>query len=147
MLKKLLNKSISNTNSEASFIDHLEALRWHIVRSLIAIIIFSVVAFIYITPIFDKIILRPPPIQILSPTDYFANCGKLLHIDNLCINNVAIDFQNTQLSGQFIMSLTSAMVFGFRQWLSHMWLTKFGNLLNLPHRKRKKNEHRIYFLG
>ncbi len=112
MLKKLLNKSISNTNSEASFIDHLEALRWHIVRSLIAIMIFSVVAFIYITPIFDKIILGPTNPNFISYR-LFCKLGKLLHIDNLCMTDVAIDFQNTQLSGQFMMSLTSAMVFGF----------------------------------
>ena len=112
MLKKLLNKSISNTNSEASFIDHLEALRWHIVRSLIAIMIFSVVAFIYITPIFDKIILGPTNPDFISYR-LFCKLGKLLHIDNLCMTDVAIDFQNTQLSGQFMMSLTSAMVFGF----------------------------------
>ncbi len=112
MLKKLFNKTISNTNSEASFIDHLEALRWHIVRSLIAIIIFSIVAFIYITPIFDKIILGPTNPNFISYR-LFCKLGKLLHIDNLCMTDVAIDFQNTQLSGQFMMSLTSAMVFGF----------------------------------
>ncbi|MBP6455362.1 MAG: twin-arginine translocase subunit TatC [Chitinophagaceae bacterium] len=103
---------MSNTNSEASFIDHLEALRWHIVRSLIAIMIFSVVAFIYITPIFDKIILGPTNPNFISYR-LFCKLGKLLHIDNLCMTDVAIDFQNTQLSGQFMMSLTSAMVFGF----------------------------------
>jgi sec-independent protein translocase protein TatC len=112
VLKKILNKKISTHNSEASFIDHLEALRWHIVRSLIAIMIFSIVAFIYITPIFDKIILGPTNPDFISYR-LFCKLGKLLHIDNLCMTDVAIDFQNTQLSGQFMMSLTSAMVFGF----------------------------------
>src|SRR5690349_22130800 len=31
---------------EMSFLDHLEALRWHIVRSLVAVIILSIIAFV-----------------------------------------------------------------------------------------------------
>ena len=34
-------------NSEMNFLDHLEALRWHLVRATLAIFILAVVAFIY----------------------------------------------------------------------------------------------------
>ena len=42
-----------------SFMDHLETLRWHIVRSVIAIFAVAVVLFLNPAFIFDKIILAP----------------------------------------------------------------------------------------
>ena len=44
---------------EMSFLDHLEVLRWHLVRSVAAIILFAVLAFIYKDFVFDKILLAP----------------------------------------------------------------------------------------
>ena len=41
---------------EMSFLDHLEELRWHIVRSVIVIMICMVVAFIYTKWIFTNVI-------------------------------------------------------------------------------------------
>ena len=31
---------------EMSFIDHLEELRWHLIRSLVAIVVFAIIAFV-----------------------------------------------------------------------------------------------------
>jgi sec-independent protein translocase protein TatC len=42
-----------------SFLDHLEELRWHVVRSISAILIFTIVGFIYVQWIFTNIILAP----------------------------------------------------------------------------------------
>ena len=44
---------------EMSFLEHLEELRWHIIRSVLAIVILMIVAFIFKNIIFDKIILGP----------------------------------------------------------------------------------------
>ncbi len=40
-----------------SFVDHLEALRWHIVRSVLAIVIIAIVLFIKMSWVFDKVIM------------------------------------------------------------------------------------------
>ena len=50
-MSKLLNDP-----NEMSFLDHLEDLRWHILRSFIAILICGSIAFIFKDFIFDKII-------------------------------------------------------------------------------------------
>lgn len=42
-----------------SFLDHLEELRWHLIRSLISIVIFAIIVFIFRDFVFDKIILGP----------------------------------------------------------------------------------------
>ena len=48
------NKDKNNNNkSEMAFIDHLEALRWHVVRSLLAVVILAIAVYINIDWIFD----------------------------------------------------------------------------------------------
>lgn len=57
-----LQKSADNKPSkeaEMSFLDHLEELRWHIIRSLIAIVSVAIVVFLMDDLIFDKIIFGP----------------------------------------------------------------------------------------
>ena len=44
---------------ELSFWDHLEEFRWTLIRIIIAVLVFSVVGFIVIPHIFDKVILAP----------------------------------------------------------------------------------------
>jgi sec-independent protein translocase protein TatC len=44
---------------EMSFIEHLEVLRWHLVRSVAAIIIIAVLAFLNKAILFDHIIFAP----------------------------------------------------------------------------------------
>ena len=44
---------------EMSFIDHLEELRWHIIRSLLAILVFAIIAFVSKDIVFGIILLGP----------------------------------------------------------------------------------------
>ena len=44
---------------EMSFLDHLEELRWHIIRSALAVVLFAVIAFVLKGFIFDTVILKP----------------------------------------------------------------------------------------
>ena len=59
-MSKLLNDP-----NEMSFLDHLEDLRWHILRSFIAILICGSIAFIFKDFIFDKIIFGPKNVDFL----------------------------------------------------------------------------------
>lgn len=98
--------------NEQSFVDHLEALRWHIVRILIAVLIGGVVCFIYIDEIFDLVILAPTH-STFPPYRWLCEAATKLNMPNLCLGDVEINFQNITLSGQFMMSMTASMLFGF----------------------------------
>lgn len=103
---------VSQPSEDMGFVDHLEALRWHVVRSAIVLFSAAVLAFIFIDDIFNSVILAPTRSSFPS---YRALCwlGEQIHIASLCLSDVKISFQNTQLSGQFMMSFSSAFVFGF----------------------------------
>ena len=60
-MSKLLNDP-----NEMSFLDHLEDLRWHILRSFIAILICGSIAFIFKDFIFDKIIFGPKNVDFFT---------------------------------------------------------------------------------
>ncbi|SVC88429.1 uncharacterized protein METZ01_LOCUS341283, partial [marine metagenome] len=44
---------------EMSFLEHLEIFRWHLIRSLVAVLFFTIVAFIFKSIVFDNILLAP----------------------------------------------------------------------------------------
>jgi sec-independent protein translocase protein TatC len=95
-----------------AFTDHIEELRWHIIRSLLAVIICAIVVFFNIEWVFDTIILGPAHPDFIS---YRALChlGKLIHVDALCLQDINMEFQNTELSGQFMMSFSVSFMLGF----------------------------------
>ncbi|MBS1743389.1 MAG: twin-arginine translocase subunit TatC [Bacteroidetes bacterium] len=112
-LKRLRSKgSIEDTTAEMSFIDHLEALRWHIVRAAIVWIIAAVGIFIYIDWIFDNVIYAPARSSFIT---YRALCnlGHFLHIgDALCMPPVEIPLQGNTISGPFMSAISIAMIGG-----------------------------------
>jgi sec-independent protein translocase protein TatC len=111
MAFKLFNRNPDQ--AEMSFVDHLEALRWHIVRSFIAILVVAIVLFIKMNWFFDKVILGPLRKDFISYTG-LCNLGRALHMgDVLCMPPVDIKMQTTTFSSQFISSITLAFVGGF----------------------------------
>jgi len=95
-----------------AFTDHIEDLRWHIIRSLIVIIIAAVCVFIKIEWIFEHIILGPAHKDFISYT-WFCDLSRILHIQSLCLDEIKIKFQNTTLAGQFVMSISVSFMLGF----------------------------------
>ena len=112
MALNLLNRN--RGEDEMSFIDHLEALRWHIVRSAFAIVILAIVIFVKMNWIFDKIIMGPIRKDFVSYAG-LCNLGRRLHMgDALCLDSVAgLQLQTTQFGSQFISSINIAIVGGF----------------------------------
>ncbi len=104
--------SASSDEAEMTFFDHLEAFRWHIIRSLVAWLIAAVLIFIYIDWIYDNIILAPANEHFITYTS-LCKLGYWLHIgDSFCMPPVKINFQVTEVNGTFTSALTIAMIGG-----------------------------------
>jgi sec-independent protein translocase protein TatC len=99
-------------NAEMSFIDHLEALRWHIVRAAIAILLAGGTIFVCIDWVFDNIIQAPASKDFVS---YGALCrfSHWLGIgDALCMPPVDIKFQFTTVTGPFTTAINISIIGG-----------------------------------
>jgi len=102
-----------NETQEMSFVDHLEELRWHIIRSVIVILVMAVVIFINITWVYENIIAGPINPNFVS---YKALCdfGHWLHIgDALCMPPISVSMQTTTFGGQFISGISMAFIGAF----------------------------------
>lgn len=97
---------------EMSFLDHLEELRWHVIRALGAIVTCMIAAFIFSREIFDNIIFAPARTDFLT----FRALCKLGHAVNyaeaLCVKEIPMTIQSRMMTGQFTMALTSSFVIG-----------------------------------
>ena len=108
-----LNRRNQNTAAEMSFIDHLEELRWHIIRAVIAILIAAIGVFVYVKEIVDKILLAPAHDDFVT-YKWLCDAGHFFRLGNtLCMSGTKVSFISTAMTGQFISSFTIAFVGGF----------------------------------
>lgn len=112
MANSLLNRGGHSDAAEMSFIDHLEALRWHIIRSVLAILVVAAIIFYFHAWVFDYILLGPVNPNFIS---YSALCNfsHFIHAGNaLCMKGVKVQMQTTTYAGQFLGSISMALVGG-----------------------------------
>lgn len=98
-------------DGEMSFLEHLEELRWHIIRSVLAIFVLMIIAFVFKNFLFDKIILAP------KNPDFFTNrllcqLGEKMSIPALCINTTPFQLISIKMAGQITTHIVVAMVAG-----------------------------------
>ncbi len=105
-----------NGEKEMSFLEHLEELRWHIIRSILAIVFFMIVAFIFKGFIFGKVILGPKSPDFITNRllcEFGDYLSTLMHRTvSLCINSQPLNLINIKMSGQITTHITAAMVSG-----------------------------------
>ena len=112
-LLNFFDKRNDSLQGEMTFIDHLEELRWHIIRSVIAVIIASILVFIKTDYVVDQILFGPTRPDFVS-TLWLCKLGQTLHLgDVLCFPPVQAKFLETTMTGQFIASFTLAFIGGF----------------------------------
>lgn len=87
------------------FLDHLEELRWRLVKMVIAILIFATVIFYFTEEITTHVFLAlaEPEFPIF---EFFC------YIFNICTDGIAIKFQSIEMTGQFTTNLMMAIIGG-----------------------------------
>ena len=96
---------------EMSFLEHLEELRWHIIRSILAILVFMILAFIFKNVIFNTIILGPKNPEFIT-NRLLCQLGDYFNTTALCINTKPLNLINIKMSGQLTTHITVSMVAG-----------------------------------
>jgi len=96
---------------EMSFLEHLEELRWHIIRAFLAIVIFSVIAFIEKDIIFDEIIFSPKRPDFWT-NRMFGLLADFLGMDSVRINTKEFQLISINMSGQFMTHFWTSVIVG-----------------------------------
>jgi len=120
-MKQLKGKK---NDKEMSFLEHLEELRWHIIRSVVAVIVLMIVAFTFNNILFDTIILGPQKPDFITAR-WLCRIGELIHSDVLCINQKPANLINITMAGQLqtqvTVSLFTGLILAFPVVLWEFW--------------------------
>jgi sec-independent protein translocase protein TatC len=124
MAEEVRNKKETKKEKVMTFWDHLEELRGHIFRSLIAIVILAIVAFLNREFIFDQVILAPGKPGFLTNRGLCWIAEKL-SLSALCFDDMNLEIINIKMSGQFLthmyISIVAGFIFAFPYILWEIW--------------------------
>ncbi|SHI52013.1 twin-arginine translocase subunit TatC [Flavobacterium haoranii] len=110
---------------EMSFLDHLEELRWLLVRSTIAVLVCATIAFFFSDFIFDQIIFGPKNPDFIT-YKWFCELSQRFGLDeSLCVTEIPMRIQSREMGGQFSAhmwtSITAGFIIGFPIILWEFW--------------------------
>jgi len=94
-----------------SFLEHLEVLRWHLIRAVLAVLVFAIAAFVFYDFIFDKIILAPKNVDFFT-NRMFAMFADYTGVESLKINTKPFQVININMAGQFATHISVSLVIG-----------------------------------
>ena len=106
-------KKKTSPEKEMSFLDHLEELRWHLIRSTIAVVVLAALAFIFKRFIFDVLIFGPSKPGFLTYT-MFCDISRYLGMDTFCFQEMPFKIQSRTMAGQFS---------------AHMWTSIYAGII------------------
>lgn len=98
---------------EMTFFDHLEELRWHIIRGLGGLLGITIIVLVSKNFIFDNIILAPKSSEFYTFKWVCALSHKMGLGDTICVEPFNLELQNLEMAGQFITYIKVSLILGF----------------------------------
>ena len=131
--------------SEMSFLDHLEALRWLLIRSTIAIVIIACACYFMDDYIFDTIIFGPKDPSFVTYR-FFCELTHYFGVDDsyACVKEFKFIIQNTEVGGQFSIYLWMLITFGFILGFPYI-LWEFWRFIS-PALYEKERKSAVFFI-
>ena len=115
---------VKKTENEMSFLEHLEVLRWHIIRAIMGILVFAIIAFVFKDIVFNKVLLAPKLPEFIT-NRLLCDLGRKVNILKLCINSQPFELISIKMAGQFSMhimvSLIAGLVISFPYVFHQVW--------------------------
>jgi sec-independent protein translocase protein TatC len=143
----MAKKKNTKEPNEMSFLDHLEELRWHLIRSTTAVVIIGLIAFVFSRFVFDDIIFAPSLMDF--PTyKFFCKAATYIGIESdFCKDKLPFTIQSRQMSGQFSADIWTAIwvgfIVGFPYILYELWKFISPGL----YEKERKNSKGFIFIA
>jgi sec-independent protein translocase protein TatC len=98
---------------EMSFLDHLEELRWLLVRSTTAVLIMACFTYFISDYLFDTIIFGPTRPTFFTYRFFCDLSHQLGFVDSICITEMPFIIQNIEMEGQVNVFIWMCVLAGF----------------------------------
>lgn len=124
-----------------SFLGHLEELRWHLIRSILAIVIAGGLAFLAKDFIFDYLLFGPKK-QDFPTYKWLCSAAQTLGFDEgFCLDELPFRVQSRTVAGQFSAhiwtSITAGFIIAFPYVIYQLWLFISPGLLKSERRQAR----------
>ena len=117
--KSKKKEEIKKKDSEMSFLDHIEALRWHVIRGLIAVILIAIVVFLSKDFVFNEVIFGP------LGADFFTYKTICSISEVLCFSPESLEVKTLSIQEKFIthlkVSFWMGIIIGFPYLFYEFW--------------------------
>ncbi|MFT3902288.1 MAG: twin-arginine translocase subunit TatC [Niabella sp.] len=112
LLEFIKRRNEAQGDEEMPFVEHLEALRWHLIRAAVAVIVCAIVIFIFSDFFVDDIVFGPTKPDFITKK-WLCDIGQKVGVgESLCFKDLETRFQETTMTGQFVASFTVAFIGG-----------------------------------
>ena len=130
-----------------SFLDHLEELRWHIIRAAIAVVAFTTIAFLNKNFLFHTLILGPSRPDFWT-YQMFCRVAHYFGSTEPCENQINFIIQNREMSGQISLHISAAFIAGLCLTFPYLFweLWRFIKPGLYPH-ERKNSRGAVFFVS
>src|SRR3569833_2124632 len=132
-------------DGEMSFFEHLEALRWHLIRAALAIVVISCVAFAYYDEIFAGVIMAPSKPHFWT---YRMMCDmgdflqsilpSVFNAADFCVTSIKVSLINTEMAGQFTLKINSSLMIGLVLGIQYLFWELWRFIKPALHDKERK---------
>lgn len=102
----------TEASDEMHFLQHLEVLRKHLIRSVLFLFVFTTAAFFFKEFLFDSVILAPKNSDFIT-NKILCKISEFINAGNFCMGELDLKIVNLKLSGQFLIHLYISFFAGF----------------------------------
>jgi sec-independent protein translocase protein TatC len=138
---------MSQQQDEMSFWEHLEALRWTLFRCIIALIVFTIGAFISMYELFDSVILAPTRSDFILYKILCRLTTAIPFMPDFCDDSYSVNIFTVKLASSFFFHMSTsfwlALLVTFPYLVYEIW--KFISPALYDH--EKKNIRWAFFFG
>lgn len=100
-------------SGQMSFLEHLEVLRWHLIRAALAILVFAAIAFVAKGILFDIILFGPKQPDFFTYRLFCTISREISNTEFFCLTEMPFKILNTRMAGQFSTHIWVALIAGF----------------------------------
>ncbi|NJY63823.1 twin-arginine translocase subunit TatC [Salinimicrobium sp. CDJ15-81-2] len=104
---------VNKSADEMSFLDHLEDLRWHLIRATLAVVIAGTAAFLAKGFIFDTLLFGPTSADFFT-YDILCRLSTFVGLEGgFCFEDMPFTIQSRTMGGQFSAHVWTSITAGF----------------------------------
>lgn len=129
---------MSKQQNDMSFLNHLEVLRWTLVRSSLAVFAFGIIAFLMKNFIFNSILLAPKDPSFVTYR-FLCSVSQSFGTNGLCIDEIPFIVQSRTMAGQFSAHIWTSITFGFIMAFPYIVYEVWKFLKPALYEKERKN--------